>query len=105
MNKFKYLQIVGTITVLSPVLLLGTATVIYALSTSQEVEVVETESDVKQDTVKPVKPLILALPAPAAPAPAVKKPVPAPPPAPAPEPVKVAKDTVVKPAAELDTTK
>ncbi len=105
MNKFKYLQIVGTITVLSPVLLLGTATVIYALSTSQEVEVVETESDTKQDTAKPVKPLILALPAPAAPAPAVKKPVPAPPPAPAPEPVKVAKDTVVKPAAELDTTK
>ncbi len=104
MNKFKYLQIVGTITVLSPVLLLGTATVIYALSTSQEVEVVETESDVKQDTAKPVKPLVLALPAPA-PAPAVKKPVPVPPPAPAPEPVKVAKDTVVKPAAELDTTK
>jgi len=105
MNKFKYLQIVGTITVLSPVLLLGTATVIYTLSTSQEVEVVETESDVKQDTAKPVKPLILALPAPAAPAPVVKKPVPVPPPAPAPEPVKVVKDTVVKPAAELDTTK
>ncbi len=105
MNKFKYLQIVGTITVLSPVLLLGTATVIYALSTSQEVEVVETESDVKQDTAKPAKPLILALPAPAAPAPVVKKPAPVPPPAPAPEPVKVVKDTVVKPAVQLDTTK
>ena len=105
MNKFKYLQIVGTITVLSPVLLLGTATVIYALSTSQEVEVVETESDTKQDTAKPAKPLILALPAPAAPAPVVKKPVPVPTPAPAPEPVKVAKDTVVKPAVQLDTAK
>ena len=104
MNKFKYLQIVGTITVLSPVLLLGTASVIYVLSTSQGVEVVETESDVKQDTAKPVKPLVLALPAPA-PAPAVKKPVPVPPPAPAPEPAKVAKDTVVKPAVELDTAK
>ncbi len=105
MNKLKYLQIVGTITVLSPVLLLGTASVIYVLSTSQGVEVVETESDVKQDTAKPVKPLILALPAPAAPAPVVKKPVPVPPPAPAPEPAKVAKDTVVKPAVELDTAK
>ncbi len=104
MNKFKYLQIIGTITVLSPVLLLGTASVIYVLSTSQGVEVVETESDVKQDTAKPVKPLILTLPAPA-PAPVVKKPVPVPPPAPAPEPVKVVKDTVVKPAVELDTAK
>ena len=106
MNKFKHLQIVGTITVLSPVLLLGTATVIYALSTSQEVEVVETESDVKQDTAKPVKPLILALPAPAEPAPVVKKPTPVPTPAPAPEPPKIVKDTVIeKVAAELDTTK
>jgi hypothetical protein len=104
MNKFKYLQIVGTITVLSPILLLGTASVIYVLSTSQGVEVVETESDAKQDTAKPVKPLVLALPAPA-PAPVVKKPVPVPPPAPAPEPAKVAKDTVVKPAVELDTAK
>ena len=104
MNKFKYLQIVGTITVLSPVLLLGTASVIYVLSTSQGVEVVETESDVKQDTAKPVQPLILALPAPA-PAPVVKKPVPVPPPAPAQEPVKVAKDTVAQPAVELDTAK
>ena len=108
MNKFKYLQIVGTITVLSPALLLSTATVVYALNTSQEVEVVETESDAKQDTAKPAKPLILALPAPPAPpAPVVKKPTP--PPAPAPEPPKVVKDTAIevelKVAAELDTTK
>jgi len=102
MNKFKYLQIIGTITVFLPAILVIGAIVTYTLSTSEVVEEPTEETTQKPDTAKPVKPLILALPAPA---PVVKKPVPVPPPAPAPEPVKVAKDTVVKPATELDTTK
>ena len=102
MNKFKYLQIVGTIIVFLPALLAIGGAVMYTFSTSEVVEEVAEET-VDQDTVKPVKPLILALPVPP-PAPVVKKPPP--PPAPAPEPPKVVKDTVIeKVAAELDTTK
>jgi len=101
MNKFKYLQIIGTITVFLPAILAIGAAIVYTFSTSEVVEEPTEETAQKPDTAKPVKPLILALPAPAAPAPVVKKPVPAP----APEPVKVVKDTVVKPAVELDTVK
>jgi hypothetical protein len=102
MNKFKYLQIIGTVTLFLPAILVIGAIVTYTLSTSEVVEEPTEETAQKPDTAKPVKPLILALPAPP-PAPTVKKPTP--PPAPAPEPVKVVKDTVVKPAVELDTAK
>ncbi len=100
MNKFKYLQIIGTVTLFLPAILVIGAAIVYTFSTSEVVEEPTEETTQKPDTAKPVKPLILALPAPA-PAPVVKKPAPAP----APEPVKVVKDTVVKPAVELDTTK
>ncbi len=100
MNKFKYLQIIGTITVFLPAILVIGAAIVYTFGTSEVVEEPTEETAQKPDTAKPAKPLILALPAPA-PAPAVKKPAPAP----APEPVKVVKDTVVKPAVELDTAK
>jgi hypothetical protein len=41
MNKFKYLQTVGTITVLSPIILVVLAVLIYAASSSTSVEVEE----------------------------------------------------------------
>jgi outer membrane biosynthesis protein TonB len=103
MNKFKHLQIIGTITLFLPVILVIGAIVIYTLSTSEVVKEPTEETTQKPDTAKPVQPLILALPAPV-PAPVVKEPTP--PPAPVPVPLKVVKDTVIeKVAAELDTTK
>ncbi len=55
MNKFKYLQTVGTITVLSPIILVTLATLIYVANSSNSVKVEEVvEVEKKQDTVKPV---------------------------------------------------
>ena len=103
MNKFKQLQLMGTITVLSPVLLSAAALAVYNFPESQPVEVVEVE-DVKApkaDTVIVVKEVEKVAP----PAPVVKKPVAVPPPPPpAPAPVAV-KDTVEKVAEKLDTIK
>jgi len=105
MNKFKYLQTIGTVTVFLPAILAIGGAITYTFSTSKEVETeavtvaVETP---KVDTVVVVKEVAPVAP----PTPAVKKPTPVPAPAPAPEPPKIVKDTVIeKVAAELDTTK
>ncbi len=98
MNKFKYLQIVGTITVLSPVILLTLATLIYVANSSNSVEVEEVvEVEKKQDTVKPV--VLINQPAPVKPAPVVAKP------APVIVATPVIKDTVKSVVNTLDTTK
>ena len=105
MNKFNRLQLLGTLVVASPVLIVLGGIAIYHTDFSStkkvEVEIVETVAVApKVDTVVVIK----EVPAPAPPPPVVKKPTP--PPAPAPEPPKVVKDTVIeKVAAELDTTK
>ena len=103
MNKFKHLQLLGTLVVISPALLAIGGAVVLTFNTSKEVETetvtVEVETP-KVDTVVVVKEVAPVAP----PAPVVKKPTP--PPAPAPEPPKVVKDTAIeKVAAELDTTK
>ena len=104
MNKFKQLQLAGTLIVLTPVILVAGAVGIYNFPESVEVEEVEaaTPQAPKVDTVIVVKEVEKVAP----PAPVVKKPVavPAPPPPPAPAPVAV-KDTVEKVAVELDTIK
>lgn len=98
MNKFKYLQVVGTITVLSPVILVTLATLIYVANSSNSVEVEEVvEVEKKQDTVKPV--VLINQPAPVKPAPAVAKP------APVVVATPVIKDTVKPVVNTLDTTK
>ncbi len=99
MNKFKYLQVVGTITVLSPIILVTLATLIYAAnsSTSVEVEEVVVVVEKKQDTVKPV--VLINQPAPVKPAPVVAKP------APVVVATPVVKDTVKSVVNTLDTTK
>lgn len=98
MNKFKYLQIVGTITVLSPIILVVLATLIYVANSSNSVEVEEVvEVEKKQDTVKPV--VLINQPAPVKPAPVVAKP------APVVVATPVVKDTVKSVVNTLDTTK
>jgi len=99
MNKFKYLQTVGTITVLSPVILVTLATLIYVANSSNSVEVEEeiVEVEKKQDTVKPV--VLTNKPAPVKPAPVVAKP------APVVVATPVIKDTVKSVVNTLDTTK
>jgi len=98
MNKFKYLQIVGTITVLSPIILLTLATLIYVANSSNSVEVEEVvEVEKKQDTVKPV--VLTNKPTPVKPAPVVAKP------APVVVATPVVKDTVKSVVNTLDTTK
>ena len=103
MNKFKHLQLLGTLVVISPALLAIGGAVVLTFNTSKEVETetvtVEVETP-KVDTVVVIKEVVPVAP----PAPVVKKPTP--PPAPAPEPPKIVKDTAIeKVAAELDTTK
>ena len=107
MNKFNRLQLLGTLVVASPVLIVLGGIAIYHTDFSStkkvEVEIVETVAVApKVDTVVVVK----EVPAPAPPpAPVVKKPVAVPPPPPpAPAPVAV-KDTVEKVAEKLDTIK
>ena len=91
MNKFKYLQIVGTITVLSPIILVTLATLIYVANSSNSVEVEEVvEVEKKQDTVKPV--VLINQPVPVKPAPVVVV-------------TPVIKDTVKSVVNTLDTTK
>ena len=100
MNKFKYLQTVGTITVLSPVIMVALAVLIYAASSSTLVEVEEevvVKIEKKQDTVKPV--VLINKPAPVKPAPVVAKP------APVVVATPVVKDTVKPVINTLDTTK
>ena len=98
MNKFKYLQTVGTITVLSPVILVALATLIYVANSSNSVEIEEVvEVEKKQDTVKPV--VLINQPAPVKPAPVVAKP------APVVVATPVVKDTVKSVVNTLDTTK
>ncbi len=98
MNKFKYLQTVGTITVLSPIILLTLATLIYVANSSNSVKVEEVvEVEKKQDTVKPV--VLINQPAPVKPAPVVAKP------APVVVATPVVKDTVKSVVNTLDTTK
>ena len=104
MNKFKQLQLAGTLIVLTPVILAAVAIGVNILPETQKVEVVEAAAPQapKADTVIVLKEVEKVAP----PAPVVKKPVavPAPPPPPAPAPVAV-KDTVEKVAVELDTIK
>jgi len=98
MNKFKYLQTVGTITVLSPIILVTLATLIYVANSSTSVEVEEVvEVEKKQDTVKPV--VLTNKLAPVKPAPIVAKPTPVVVTTP------VIKDTVKPVINTLDTTK
>ena len=99
MNKFKYLQTVGTITVLSPVILVVLAVLIYTANvfTSVEVEEEVVVVEKKQDTVKPV--VLTNKPAPVKPAPVVAKP------APVVVATPVVKDTVKSVVNTLDTTK
>ena len=105
MNKFNRLQLLGTLVVASPVLIVLGGIAIYHTDFSStkkvEVEIVETVAVApKVDTVVVVK----EVPAPAPPPPpVVKKPTPTP------APPTVVKDTAIevelKVAAELDTTK
>lgn len=95
MNKFKHLQIIGTITVLSPIILVVTATLIFWVSLIPSAEVVVEEvAEVKiPDTVVVVQEI--------KPVPVIAKPVPIV----KPTPVPVVKDTVKAVVESLDTTK
>ena len=108
MNKFKYLQTIGTVIVFLPAILAIGGAITYTFGTSKEVETETVTVEIatpKVDTVVVVKEVAPVAP----PAPVVKKLVPVPAPAPAPQPPKVVKDTAIevelKVAAELDTTK
>ena len=91
MNKFKYLQTVGTITVLSPVILVVSAILVFWVSLIPKVEeVIVTEN---LDTVSVVQETKLASVV-VKPAPVVKS-----------TPVPVVKDTVKAVVESLDTTK
>ena len=101
MNKFKQLQLAGTLIVLTPVILVAGAVIKYNLPEPQKVVEVEDAKAPKVDTVIVVKEVEKVVP----PAPVIKKPVAVPPPPPpAPAPVAV-KDTVEKVAEKLDTIK
>jgi len=96
MNKFKYLQVVGTITVLSPVILVIGAALVFWASLISPVETVEEVVEVKQpDTVVVIQEV--------KPSPVVVKPTPVAKPTPPPPPV--VKDTVKAVVESLDTTK
>lgn len=99
MNKFKYLQTVGTITVLSPVILVVLAVLIYTANvfTSVEVEEEVVVVEKQQDTVKPV--VLINQPPPVKPTPVVTKP------SPVVVVTSVVKDTVKPIINTLDTTK
>jgi len=95
MNKFKHLQIVGTLTVLSPIILvIGAILIFWATLASKPEVVVEEVAEVKiPDTVVVVQEV--------KPSPVVVKPVPVV----KPTPVPVIKDTVKAVVESLDTTK
>jgi hypothetical protein len=95
MNKFKHLQIVGTLTVLSPIILvIGAILIFWATLASKPEVVVEEVAEVKiPDTVVVVQ-KVKPTPVITKPAPVVK-----------PTPVPVVKDTVKVVVESLDTTK
>jgi hypothetical protein len=97
MNKFKYLQTVGTLTVLSPVILITLAILIYASNIFTSVKVEEVVVEKQQDTVKPV--VLINQPIPVKPAPIAAKP------APVVTVTPVVKDTVKPIVNILDTIK
>lgn len=102
MNKFKSLQLLGTLIVLSPAIVISIAFAIYAFQSRPEIVEVETPVEVvRVDTVYIVKEVAVAAlapkPAPVAP-PVVKKPAPAP-------AAPVVKDTVKIEPAPADTVK
>lgn len=101
MNKFKYLQVVGTITVLSPVILVVIATLIFGASLIPSTEVVEEVAEVKAPDTVVVTQEVKPVPVVAKLAPVVKSTPPPPPPPPPP----VVKDTVKAVVGSLDTTK
>lgn len=88
MNKFKYLQLVGTTIVFSPIIALSATAVIYEMKQIGSVEITETEvvevvETPKKDSVVVVKEVVV-------------QPKPTPPPTPKP----VVKDTLPKPVVE-----
>jgi hypothetical protein len=98
MNKFKHLQIVGTLTVLSPIILVIGAILIFWATLASKPEVVEEVVEVeKPDTVIAVQETKLV--------PVVVKPAPVVKPTPVPPPVPVVKDTVKPVVESLDTAK
>jgi len=98
MNKFKHLQIVGTLTVLSPIILVIGAILIFWATSASKPEVVEEIVEVeKPDTVIVVQET--------KPSPVVVKPIPVVKPTPVPLPVPVVKDTVKTVIESLDTVK
>lgn len=94
MNKFKYLQVVGTITVLSPVILVVIAALTFWAGSASQSEVVEEVVEVKQPDTVVVVQEVKPTPVVVKPAPVVK-----------PTPVPVVKDTVKAVVESLDTTK
>jgi hypothetical protein len=101
MNKFKQLQLIGTLTVLSPVLLLVGALIAYNFPESELVEEVKVKKVEipKVDTVVVIKEVEKIIP----PTLIVNKPVP-PTQTPTPPPI-VVKDTVKVVVKSLDTIK
>ncbi len=98
MNKFKHLQIVGTLTVLSPIILVIGAILIFWATSASKPEVVEEIVEVeKPDTVIVVQET--------KPSPVVVKLIPVVKPTPVPLPVPVVKDTVKTVIESLDTVK
>ena len=104
MNKFKRLQLAGTLVIASPAILVGLAVMAFYFPSYPEEDLAESiqasaPEAVKADTVIVLKEVEKVAP----PAPVVKKPVAVPPPPPPPPPV--IKDTAKKVTAELDTAK
>ncbi len=91
MNKFKYLQLIGTITVLSPIILVVLSVLIFGFGTPTTNKPVEQVVDIKKvDTVsiaQKVKPVVVK------PTPIVVKPSP------------IVKDTAKPVVESLDTAK
>jgi len=86
MNKFKHLQIVGTLTVLSPIILVIGAILIFWVTSASKPDIVIVVQETK-------------------PSPVVVKPIPVVKPTPVPLPVPVVKDTVKTVIESLDTAK
>jgi hypothetical protein len=102
MNKFKRLQLAGTLVLTSPALLVSLAVIAFYFPSYPQEDLAETiqasaPEAVKADTVIIVKEIEKVAP----PAPVIKKPIAVPPPPPPP----IVKDTVKKVTVELDTTK
>ena len=88
MNKFKYLQLVGTTIVFSPIIALSTTAFVYEMKQMASVEINETEvvevvGVPKKDSVVVVKEVVVQ-----------------PKPTPTPTPKPVVKDTLPKPVVE-----